>query len=348
MKACVLHEVGALTCDEVDTPAPRSGEALVRVGACGVCGSDIPRIFRKGTYRFPTIPGHEMAGVVEAVAPDVDASLVDSRVAVFPLLPCRKCGPCEVGQYALCEDYNYLGSRCDGGFAEYVCAPVWNLVPVPDGVSLEEAAMAEPAAVAVHALRRAGVDIGDTVLIFGAGPIGLMLGIWADAWGAGKILLADIDPAKLDFARTLGFEDLVNPADADVAAWIRAETKGGADVVVEASGSSAAFERCGPAARPFGKVVLMGNPDGEMKLSQQSYWAILRKELTVSGTWNSAYSNLPRNEWRLALDFMASGRLDVKPLITHRVRLEGLRDALVMVRDRTEFTNKVMCVNEPA
>lgn len=346
MKACVLHQVGVLNCEEVDVPCPGRNEVLVRIGACGVCGSDIPRIFTKGTYRFPLVPGHEMAGVVEAVGDEVEPVLVGQRVAVFPLIPCRMCGPCELGQYALCENYDYLGSRCDGGFAEYVCAPAWNLVPVPDGVSLEEAAMAEPAAVAVHALRQAGVEIGDAVLIFGAGPIGLLLGMWAKAWGAGRVLLTDIDTAKLEFARTLGFTATVNPLETDVAAWVKAETRRGADVVVEASGSSAAFEQCAPAARPFGRVVLMGNPAGDMKLSQQSYWAILRKELRVFGTWNSSYSELPRNEWRLALDAMASGMLNVKPLITHRVGLDALWDALVMMRDRTEFSNKVMVVNE--
>lgn len=342
MKACVLHGIGDLRFEEAARPSPGPGEALVRVGACGVCGSDIPRVFSNGTYRFPTIPGHEMAGVVE----EGDPAWVGKRVAVFPLLPCRKCGPCLVGSYAQCEDYGYLGSRSNGGFAEYVCAPEWNLAPVPNGVSLEEAAMTEPAAVSVHALRRAGVEIGDTVAIYGAGPIGLMLAMWARAWGAREALLIDIDSAKLDFARRLGFDNTCHALETDAPAWVRHSTGDrGADVVVEASGSSAAFEQCMASARAFGRVVLMGNPAGEMRLSQEGYWAILRKELKVFGTWNSSYGVPPRDEWRLALDAMATGRLDLEPLITHRVGLEGLCGALAMVRDRREFSNKVMYVN---
>lgn len=346
MKACVLHKIGDLRCEQVATPSPRSGEVLLRVAACGACGSDIPRVFTKGTYRFPMIPGHELAGVVTEVGSDADPSWVGKAATVFPLLPCRACGPCLVGAYAQCEAYDYLGSRSDGGFAEYVRVPEWNLVPVPGGVSLEEAAMTEPAAVAVHALRQGGIDIGDTVAIYGAGPIGIMLALWARAWGAGRVLLVDIDSNKLDFARDLGFDNTCNGRDTDAPGWVRQAAGGaGADVVVEASGSSAAFEQCMLSARPFARVVLMGNPSGEMKLSQEGYWAILRKELKVIGTWNSTYGVMPRDEWRLSLEYMASGRLDLKPLITHRVALEELPGALAMLRDRTSFANKVMYVN---
>lgn len=344
MKACRLHAIGDLRCEEAATPHPNAGEALVAVRACGVCGSDVPRVFTKGTYHFPTIPGHEFAGEVAGVGEGVSPDLVGARVAVFPLIPCRKCAACGIGAYAQCEDYDYLGSRCDGGFAELVCAPAWNLVAIPEGVSFEEAAMAEPAAVAAHALRRAGIDLGDTVLILGAGPIGLMLGIWARLWGAENVLLADIDDDKLAFAQRMGFGQVFNPKSGDVAQWVRGIAPHGADLVVEASGSSAAFEQCMTAARTFGKVVLMGNPAGEMRLSQTAYWAILRKELQLFGTWNSSYGAFPRNEWKMVLDFMASGRFDVKPLVTHRVSLERLWEALVMMRDRTVFFNKVMYV----
>lgn len=346
MKACFLHAVGDLRYGDVPAPVPGPGEVLLRVGACGICGSDLPRVFSKGAHRFPIIPGHEFAGEVVAVGPEVSPDLIGQRAAVFPLIPCRKCPACAVGAYAQCENYGYLGSRSDGAFAEFVGAPVWNLIAVPDALTLEEAAMTEPAAVALHAVHRADPGPGDAVLIFGAGPIGLLVGLWARILGAGRVLLADIDPARLDFARTLGFTALVNPAQQDVCDWVREATGRGADVVIEASGSGPAFQDSLLTARPFGRVVLMGNPNGPMTLSQEAYWAVLRNELTVRGTWNSSYSPLPHNEWRLALDYMADGRLDVKPLITHRVTLEGLWDALLMIRDHKSFSNKVMYVNQ--
>jgi L-iditol 2-dehydrogenase len=346
MKACVLHAVGDLRFEDVQTPTPGNDEVLLKVGACGVCGSDIPRVFSKGTYHFPTIPGHELAGEIVQVGKYGDPSIQGKLAAVFPLIPCRHCAACEIGEYAQCSHYNYLGSRCDGGFAEYVRVPIWNLVLVPDGVSLEEAAMTEPAAVAIHALRQAGVDIGDTVVIFGAGSIGLMLALWSQAWGASRVLLIDIDDAKLDFAAKLGFRHGINAKRTDPVAWVQEMTELGGDLIVEASGSSVAFDQCMRVARPFGRVVLMGNPEGEMHLSSDGYSSILRKELVLHGTWNSTYSELPHNEWHLALDFMASGKLNLKSLITQRVALDRLPDTLAKVRDRAEFTNKVMFVNE--
>lgn len=346
MHACVLHNVGDLRFEDVPRPDAGPGEVVLRVAACGVCGSDIPRVFVKGTYNFPMIPGHELAGVVEAVGPEVDRALIGRQAAVFPLIPCMKCTLCEVGEYAQCTDYNYLGSRCDGGFAEYVRVPAWNLALTPPGVSLEEAAMTEPAAVAVHALRQGGIDIGDHVLIVGAGPIGLMVAMWAQAWGAGEVMLADIDERKLAFARELGFQNTFNPRDEGIGEWVKRLTGSGADLAVEAAGNAAALEQCLLLVRPLGRVVLMGNPDGDVTLPQQAYWGILRKQLKLVGTWNSSYSSLPRNEWKLTLDFIASGKLNVQRLITHRVALNELADAMRKMRDRSEFSTKILFVNQ--
>lgn len=346
MKACVLHAVGDLRLEDVPTPMPQAGEVLLKVGACGVCGSDVPRVFSKGTYRFPTIPGHEFSGTIAAVGANVDPGMVGRKAAVFPLIPCFKCAPCEAGAYAQCENYDYLGSRSDGAFAEYVRVPVWNLVLLPLEVSLEAAAMVEPAAVAAHALRRGQIDLGDQVLIFGAGPIGLLVAAWARIWGASKILMIDIDVEKLRFARKQGYDHLYDAAQGDVAEWVKRKTGRGADLVIEASGSGAAYEQAMLAARPFGRVVLLGNPAGDMKLSQQAYWAILRKELQVVGTWNSAYANLPRNEWEMTVNYMAQGKLDVSPLITHRIGLAELNAHLALMRDRSAFSNKILYVNE--
>ncbi|MFD0672413.1 galactitol-1-phosphate 5-dehydrogenase [Cohnella sp. GCM10027633] len=346
MKACVLHAIGDLRLEERATPVPKRGEALVRVRACGICGSDIPRVYSKGTYTFPTIPGHEFAGEVVAVGADVDEGWIGRKVAVFPLIPCRRCPSCEIGDYALCADYDYMGSRSDGAFAEYISSPVWNLIAAPDCLSYEEIAMAEPAAVALHALRQAGLDFRDNVLITGAGPIGLLLATWARAWGANRVLLTDIDDDKLRFAERLGFGDVFNPMRGDAKEWVRSATGRGADVVIEGTGTSPGLDTALYAVRPSGKVVLMGNPSGGVSLSQDGYWQILRKQLTVRGTWNSSFASAPNNEWELAIAAMASGKLNARPLVTHRVPLEGVPDALVMMRDRTEFYNKVMYVNE--
>ncbi|THF82269.1 galactitol-1-phosphate 5-dehydrogenase [Cohnella fermenti] len=346
MKAYVLNAIGDLRLTEVPKPTPAAGEVLLRIAACGVCGSDIPRIYTKGTYRFPTIPGHEFSGYVEAVGKDVDAGLIGRLAAVFPLLPCRKCPSCEVGSYATCSAYDYRGSRSDGAFAEYVCVPAWNLIPAPEGLGAEEAAMAEPAAVALHALRRGGLDIGDNVLISGAGPIGLLLAQWAQAWGASQVLLADVDDRKLAFAKQLGFDQVANPLLEDLQAWALERTGGaGVDLAVEGAGHASSWENCLRAARSGGRVVLMGNPTGTMTLTQTGYWEMLRKQLTVVGTWNSDYSDFPKNEWKLAVQAMAERRIQALPLITHLVSLEQLGEAIAMMKDHSAFYSKVMWTN---
>jgi L-iditol 2-dehydrogenase len=342
MKACNLHGIGDLRFEDVPNPERKEDEVLLKVRAAGICGSDIPRIFEKGTYHFPTIPGHEFAG--EIVEAD-DKALIGKKAAVFPLLPCRACGPCETGEYAQCQNYDYYGSRRDGGFAEYIAVKKWNLVLVPDGVPFEHAAMCEPCAVAIHALTQAGIAIGDTVAVFGAGTIGLIAAQIAQGWGAARVVLTDIDAQKLAFARSLGFVHTVNSLEQDAAAYIQGINGGaGADVALEAAGVSATLEACLKAAKVFGQVVLMGNPAKNMDIPQKAYWEILRKQLTLRGTWNSSFSQR-RNDWKTAIQCMENGILRLDQFITHRFAFKDCGKAFDLAKTRNEFWVKIMFVN---
>ena len=144
MRAYELHGVNDLRREDIEKPEIPSGWVLVQVKASGICSSDIPRIFTNGTYHFPTIPGHEFSGVVAAYGEGVPEERVGKRVGIFPLIPCRTCPQCRQKKYEMCEHYDYLGSRRDGGFAEYVAVPDWNLMELPENVSFREAAMLEP------------------------------------------------------------------------------------------------------------------------------------------------------------------------------------------------------------
>lgn len=342
MNACVLHSIGDIRYETVDDPVLGPGEVLVKIKASGICGSDIPRVFEKGTYSFPTIPGHEFAGEIVEAGEGADSALVGKRAAVFPLLPCFDCISCRVGKHAQCKSYDYFGSRRDGGFAEYLAVPVFNLVIVPDDMPFSHAALAEPMAVALHAISRAGVQGGDTVAIWGAGPIGIMLASWARRMGAGRIILIDIDDRRLEFAAGFGFCETCNPAKSDVREYINSLTRGrDADLSIEGSGASSALEQCLACTRAFGSVVCMGNPAGDMKLAQKAYWQLLRNELTVYGTWNSSYSDA-ENDWKAAIEALYRGQIDADRLITHRFDLPQGPEALKMMRDRSEFFNKVM------
>jgi L-iditol 2-dehydrogenase len=344
MNALVLHAVGDARLERIPRPDPGPDEVRVRIGFCGVCGSDIPRAFVKGTYKFPTVCGHEFAGVVDEVGEDVESYRAGDRVAVFPLLWCGKCPACEQGKYVQCLDYDYLGSRSDGGFAEYVVAPARNLLRVPDNVTLEEAAMTEPAAVALHAVRRGGCAIGQTVAIFGAGPIGLMAAQWARAVGASRVILFDILPRKLEMAKQLGFEETFNSRENDPVAVLNDLTRGeGAHVCIESAGVPATFLQAVAGARRGGRMVILGNPSADVTLPATLISQVMRREIDVVGTWNSEYSTSGNeDDWNLVLRAVGAKTISLLPLITHRVPLERAFDALRMMKDGKEFYSKVL------
>lgn len=377
MKAQVLHAVGDLRYEEVPEPELRPGEVLVRVMAAGICGSDVPRVYDTGAHRMPLIPGHEFSGVVESTG---------QRVGIFPLIPCRECGPCRQGHYELCRHYDYVGSRRDGAFAEYVAVPAANLIELPDNVSFEEAAMLEPMAVAVHAMRRGfraagyrgipaenlgsnpSTGLDDTsksllangrVAVVGAGTIGLLLSMFLLDVGAQELYLIGNKESQRGRASLLA-QDRVhfcNTRDTDAVAWLREQTGGGADLVFECVGKA---DTCGMAiecAAPMGTVVLMGNPYGDMMLPRNTYWKILRDQLTLTGTWNSSFdiagapggsepSDAPAlatpDDWHYVLDRLAAGSVRPVQFITHRLPLSDLERGLRIMRDKTEDYCKIM------
>ncbi len=328
MKAAVLHAVGDLRYEDVPMPKADAGEVLLKIMACGVCGSDIPRVYEKGTYHFPTIPGHEFAGLIVDAE---DKALVGKRAAVFPLLPCRKCPPCEVGEYVNCLHYDYYGSRRDGGFAEYLAVDKRNLVIVPDSISYACASLCEPGSVARAAVRRLEVGLGDFVVVYGAGPIGLIAAQWARVAGAGKVKIVDISPEKIEFALHYGFE----PYDP--------EKDGQIDCAIEGTGAAAALNNAITALKSHGRLVLMGNPAKDMTIKQSVYSQILRKELSMRGTWNSSFNQV-LNDWTATVAAMADGSIEYESLITHRFPLSECNKALEMMRDKKEFFTKVTFV----
>ena len=324
MKALNLHAVDDLRLDSLPIPECKDDEVLVKIAFCGICGSDIPRVYSKGTYHFPTVIGHEFSGVVEY---DPKNELTGKRVAVFPLIPCFECESCKNERYALCTDYDYYGSRRDGAMAEYLAIKRFNALILPDDVSLEAGAMCEPSAVACHATKKLGDLTGKSVLISGAGPIGILAAMFCTHKGAERVFFFDIDKSKIREAERLGFYEYTDDVSVDVA--------------VEGTGAGPALVRCLKALKPFGKIVLMGNPSRGVEMSQAEYWYILRKELQLFGTWNSSYGE-KENDWRDAIDAMSKGIINPETLITHRFSLEEYKEAFELMRDRKGFYQKVM------
>lgn len=343
MKGLVLHGIGDLRYDEVELPKRLDDEVTVHIKAVGICGSDVPRVFEKGTYHFPTIPGHEFAGVITDAD---DASLIGKKAAIFPLIPCEVCPSCKVGKYELCSHYDYYGSRRDGGFAEYLNVKIKNLVIVPDDMDIRHAAMTEPAAVALHAIRRAGIKGFERAAIWGIGPIGLLVAMWLKRFGIKQLILIARDQKKLDFAKSLGFTDLINSSEIDTVQAINDMTEGeGLHLCIEGTGASEPLAQALQAVAREGKVVTMGNPTGNIALSQADYWCILRKQLQLIGTWNSSH-NLMEDDWQDAIYAMHTKALDVEPLISHEFDLSDYEKAFEAIRNKDTHTCKVMFVNK--
>ena len=342
MKAANLYAPGDIRAEEVPVPEPKEGQVLIKVKACGVCGSDISRVMETGTYHYPTIPGHEFAGEVVELGPETDAALLGKRVTVIPLMPCQICDYCRIGEYQLCEDYNYLGSRTDGAFAEYVVAPAANLLPLPEGVSFELGAMTDPAAVALHAVKKLEIKPGDRVAVFGVGPIGTFALQWAKLLGAGGTIAVDIFPEKLAVAAQLGADHCINGREEDPVERIMALTGGrGVERAVEFAGHKVTQEQSILATAKMGSIVWGGISHSDLPLREKAVDGILRKELTLIGSWNSSFAPFI-SDWEKTLLFMGQGRLRGEELITHRLSLDEIKDAFKMMQERTEYFNKVM------
>ena len=347
MKSWVLYGVNDIRFEERPVPAPGKGEVLVKVGAAGICGSDIPRIYETGAHRHPLIPGHEFAGIVEETGADTDAAWAGKRVGVFPLIPCKKCPECLQKRYEMCRSYDYLGSRRDGGFAEYVCVPEWNLLPLPDEVSLQAAAMLEPMAVAVHAMRRGAPEVGERIMVCGLGTIGLLLSMFLLDAGMKAEDLYVIGNKQLQKKQALALgipeENYCNSRETDAREWAGGI---GADLYFECVGRAETAALGLHAAAAGGRVVMMGNPHSDMSFSREDYWKILRKQLKVTGTWNSTYGPDEADDWSYVLERLKSGAVDPESLISHRFGLNELEKGLHIMRDRTEEYCKIMITEE--
>lgn len=342
MRALVLHDVADLRLEEVPVPELKDGCVLMKIQACGICSSDKERVFVTGTYHFPTIPGHEFAGKVVAVADDVDEALLGRRASVFPMLPCKECDACKIEQYAQCSNYNYFGSRCDGGFAEYLVVPVWNLVLYEDAVPYAVAALSEPSAVSMHAVNIGNIKKGEKVAVVGTGTIGFLVAAFAKTL-TDNVVICGRSENKLDYAKKLGFETVNLTSDSCKSDVESLTGAGGFDVVFEAVGSGATIEQSVDLAGNFGRIVLLGNPKGDLHMEKNVYWSILRKQKQIMGSWNSAYGT-KENDWAVVADWMKRGAFDFNQLITHRFTMDEYEDAFALIckeKDK-DFMLKVM------
>jgi L-iditol 2-dehydrogenase len=353
VKAAVLHGPNDLRYEEIETPSPGSGEVLVRVGAVGVCGSDIPRVLGNAAHYYPIVLGHEFAGEVVAAGPDVPEDLIGRRAAAAPLVPCLSCTDCQRGDYSLCEHYTFVGSRLFGAFAEYVRVPARNLVPLDEGTDDVAGAFFEPSTVALHGLRVAGFRPGEHVAILGAGTVGSFAVQWARLLGARCVTVVDVDDTRLALARRLGADLTVNsagPGSGDSAAGAveraLAATGGrGYGFVIETAGRNAAMAMSFRLVAGRGTVCNIGTESADLAFGHELFELLNRKEFTLTGSWMSYSAPFPGDEWTMTAEYFADGRLRLDEGLLHGTYpLSAAAEAFEMFATPGKVKGKVMLV----
>jgi threonine dehydrogenase-like Zn-dependent dehydrogenase len=338
MKAIRLEKPWEVACVDVAMPAARDGMALIRVKAAGICGSDI------GAYRgtnglvsYPRVIGHELSGEVVSAPEGPEGNprgiKAGDRVVVDPYLYCGRCYPCSIGRTNCCENLRVLGVHVDGGMGEYFAHPASMLVPVPEGMGWVQAAMAEPLTISLHGIHRGGLKAEEYCVVIGAGPIGLVAALVAQAYGAHAILL-DIVDERLSFAEGLGVEHVVNSRDKErCVREIRAITGGSmAQLVMECSGSTAAIRDTLDFASYAGRITFTGWPAKETSLPTG---VVTRKELDIRGARTSA------GEFEEALRLIRTGEVDMPRILSGTVSVD---EAPETIRDIERNPGKYMKV----
>jgi len=320
MKSLLLKEYLQLELADFPQPQPGPDEALIRVAACGICGSDVHGYDGTSGRRIPPIVmGHAAAGMVAAIGSAVSRFKPGDRVTFDSTVYCGECVFCRRGEVNLCDRREVIGVSCGdyrrhGAFAEYIAMPERILYHLPASMSFPEAAMLEAVSVALHAVRVTGDLKGQTALVIGAGMIGLLTMQAARAAGAGRVVIADIDTTRLNLARSLGVDEALNLSGAELTREILTQTGGfGADVVLEAVGRNETIATAIDSVRKGGTVTLIGNITPKVDLPLQK---VVSRQIRLQGTAASA------GEYPEAIDLIASGKIQVKPLITAVAPLE--------------------------
>lgn len=320
MKALLLREYGKLELADLDRPEPGPGELLIQVAACGICGSDVHGFDGSSGRRIPPIVmGHEAAGIVAATGDGVTQLQPGDRVTFDSTVYCGECAYCRRGAINLCDRREVIGVSCGeyrraGAFAEFVTVPARIAYKLPANFSFAEAAMLEPTAVALHAVKVSEIRGGETALVLGAGMIGLLTLQAARAAGCSKVFIADIDPTRLQLAASLGATETLHLSGSDLAAEIQRRTGGsGVDVALEAVGRQETIDAAIQSVRKGATVTLIGNITPQVTIPLQ---VVVSRQLRLQGTAASA------GEYPQAIDLISRGTIQVKPLITAVAPLE--------------------------
>ena len=336
MLQSIMTAPGKIEFRQIERPKINADQILMQTKRIGVCGSDIHVFHGLHPYTsYPIVQGHEVSGIVAEVGADVTGFSVGDKITFMPQVTCGECYPCRHGMYHICETLKVMGFQTDGSGQEYFPLPAWNVLKLPNDFSMDHAAMVEPVSVAVHALRRGGDIQGKRVLVLGAGTIGNLTAQAAKALGADSVMITDISAYKLQKAKACGIEFVVNTAENDLTQAISQHfgpTK--ADLILECVGVQTTVDQAIENARKGTTIVIVGvfgaKPTVDLGLVQD-------RELNLVGTLM-----YQQTDYEVAIDLIASGKMCLDDLVTHRFEFENYLDAYQAIEESNGEYMKVM------
>ena len=340
MKAAVLYGNEDLRYDDWPAPCAEPGYLLVRIKATGICGSDVPRVLSNGAHFYPIVLGHEFAGEVIAIGEGVSGFDVGDRVSGAPLLPCMRCDDCQKGNYALCKNYSFIGSREQGSFAEFIKLPAANAVRFDSSISFEQGAFFEPSTVAIHGLKQNNYKGGGHVAVLGGGTIGLFTAQFAKIYGAKSVTVFDISDARLSLAQEFGADYAVNTKT-------DAFDKNAYDFIFETAGVTDTMLMSFELAANKANICFIGTPTKELIFKPKLFENMNRKEFMLTGSWMSYSAPFPGDEWSLTAHFFKTGQLKFSDqLIFKKYAMKDAAEAFSLYKTPGAVGGKILLYND--
>lgn len=348
MKAAVVCANEDVQYIDYKEPEVSEGMVKIKIKASGICGSDIPRVLHNGVHFYPIVLGHEFSGDVVEIGEGVTKVKVGDRVSGAPLLPCLTCEDCQHGNYSLCKNYSFIGSRKQGSNADFVVIPERNAVPFDASIPYEQGAMFEPSTVALHGLFQNDYKGGEKVAILGGGTIGIFTMQWAKIFGAAEVVVFDISDERLELATRMGATKTFNTTKENFMEEVKEFTQGkGFRYVFETAGQTAtmymAFELAGNKAN----VCFIGTPHVDLTFTPKMWENMNRKEFKLTGSWMSYSAPYPGKEWDLTAHYFKTGQLKFDPaFIAEKMPMSQAQEAFMLFKEPGRVKGKVLLINE--
>ena len=340
MKAAVLYSQGNLKYEEIKTPQVGRDEVLIKVKVSGICGSDIPRVLGEKAHFYPIVLGHEFSGIIEDLGDNVKEFKVGDKVTCAPLIPCHGCEDCKAGNFSLCNNYSFIGSRRQGSFAEHIVVPKKNVFKLRNNISFEEGAFFEPSTVALHGLKTLNFQANKRVAIIGDGTIALILLQWAKIFGAKKIHLFGDYNEKFNLAKTLGSDETTLLQNSKY-------FHNNFDYVYDIIGNSRSISESLNLVSNKGKICIIGTSNSDLEVKKNIFQKLQRKEATITGSWMSYSSPFPGEEWELTSKYFSLGELKIpEEMIFKRVRLKNAKEGFDVFDKGRRVKGKILLINE--